>query len=352
MKRIIAHLDMDAFFAAIEENDNPEFKGKPIVVGADPKNGKGRGVVSTANYKAREYGIHSGMPITESWKLSENAKSQGKEGVIFIKPNFEKYELVSHSILSIIKKYSQFVEVASIDEFYFDLSFAKSYKKAKDICLKIKKEIKERERLTCSIGIGPNKLIAKIASSYKKPDSLIVIKNPQKFLENLSIRVIPGVGPKTEEILNSLGVFTIKDLQKLSKGELYKLFGKFGLALYEKARGIDESPIIEEHEIKSIGEQITFEKDTRKLSYIYDELEKLCKNVYKRFKEEGFDKFKTITVTVRFKDFETKTKSFTFKKPIANLETLKLHSLRLLMSLINQNKKLIRMIGLRIEKLG
>lgn len=151
MKRIIAHLDMDAFFASIEENDNPEYKGKQIVVGADPK--KGRGVVSTANYKAREYGINSGMSISKAWKLSEIAKSQGKESVIFLRSNFEKYQIVSNSILSIIKKYSKFIEVASIDEFYFDLSFTKSYKKAKDICLKIKAEIKERERLTCSIGI-------------------------------------------------------------------------------------------------------------------------------------------------------------------------------------------------------
>ncbi|MFN3302036.1 MAG: DNA polymerase IV [Patescibacteria group bacterium] len=351
MRRIIAHLDMDAFFASIEENDNPELKGKPIVVGADPKYGKGRGVVSTANYKAREYGIYSGMPISQAWKLSEKAKLEGKEPVVFIKPNFEKYKEVSESIISIVKKYSNLTEIASIDEVYFDLSYLKSFKKAKEVCLKIKEEIKKKERLTCSIGIGPNKLIAKIASSYKKPDGLTIVKNPEKFLENLSIRVIPGIGPKTEEILNKMGIFVVKDLKKFSQKELYKLFGKFGLELYKKVRGIDETPLFEEYPIKSIGKQITFEKDTRKLSFIYDELQKLCKDVYQTFRDEKFDYFRTITVTVRFKDFETKTRSFTFKEKMNDLKTLIIQSTRLLMELINQNKKLIRMIGIRIEKL-
>ncbi len=342
---------MDAFFASIEENDNPEYRGKPIVVGADPKQGKGRGVVSTANYKAREYGIYSGMPISKAWIISEQAKLQGKEPVIFIKPNFEKYKEISDSIISIVKKYSKSVEVASIDEMYFDLSYLKSYREAKKICLRIKKEIKEKEKLTCSIGIGKNKLIAKIASSYQKPDGLTIVKNPKKFLKNLSIRVLPGIGPKTEEILNKMNVYTIKDLWKFSKAELYKLFGKFGLELYDKARGIDKSPIITEYKPKSIGAQLTFEKDTRKLSFIYDEAQKLCEDVYHRFKEENFNSFKTIVGIVRFKDFETKTKSFTFKEPINDLKIFKIQILRLLMELINQNRKLIRMIGVRIENL-
>lgn len=351
MERIIAHLDMDAFFASIEENDNPEYKGKPIVVGADPKNGKGRGVVSTANYKARAYGIYSGMPISKAWKISEQSKLGGKEPVIFIQPNFEKYKGVAEVIISIVKKYSQLIEVTSIDEVYFDLSYLKSLKKTKEVCLKIKKEIKVKEGLTCSIGIGPNKLIAKIASGHQKPDGLTIVKNPEKFLENLPVRTIPGIGPKTEEVLHRMNVCTVKDLKKFSKIELYKLFGKFGLELYEKARGIDNTPIIEDYPLKSIGKQITFEKDTRKLSYIYDEIQKICNSIYQEFKDGGFGYFRSITVTVRSKDFETKTKSFTFKEKINDLKTLQIQSTRLLMGLINQNKKLIRMIGVRIEKL-
>ena len=196
--RIIGHLDMDAFFASLEEAGSEIFYGKPIVVGADPKNGQGRGVVSTANYKAREYGIKSALPISKAWQLSQKAKAEGKPEAVFVQPDFERYEKAHEEIFEVIKRHSDLVEPASIDEFYFDLSFAQNFLKAEEICKKIKKEIKGKLKVTCSVGIGPNKLIAKIAAGIKKPDGLFLVlpQDAEKFLEPLSIREIPGIGPK------------------------------------------------------------------------------------------------------------------------------------------------------------
>ncbi len=222
-KRIVAHLDMDAFFASVEEVTTPGFLGKPIVVGSEIINGVGRGVVSTANYKARAYGIHSAMPISIAWRLSEEAKNQGKDGVIFLSVDFDLYNKVSDNVLSIIKKYSDVVEQASVDEFYFNLSYAKTFKRAEAICRKIKKEIKDEEKVTCSVGIGPNKLISKIAAGINKPDGMLLVeeKTVQYFLNPLNIRELPGIGPKTAEVLNKKGIQIIKDLNECAIENLF-----------------------------------------------------------------------------------------------------------------------------------
>lgn len=356
--RIIGHLDMDAFFAAVEERDNPYFKGLPLVVGADPKKGGGRGVVSTANYKAREYSIHSAMPISLAWQLSQEAKKQGKKEVIFLEPDFEKYEKASEEILKILRKYSSLIEPASIDEFYFDLSFAKTFSKAKKICQKLKEEIKKKEKLTCSIGIGPNKLIAKIASGQQKPDGLVVITKGkgEKFLEPLPIGEIPGIGPKTEEFFHQQGIKKVKDLKKFSRKELREMLGKWGEDLYEKVRGRDESPLVEEYEVKSIGEQETFLKDTGDANFILERFKTLCESVFGRFQKSEFKTFRTITVTVRFADFETKSRSHTLPKPTKDKKVLELEGLKLLLPFLDRRKnpkrKLIRLVGLRVEKLA
>lgn len=356
--RIIAHLDMDAFFAAVEERDNGRFFGKPIVVGADPKEGKGRGVVATANYKARKYGIRSAMPISVAWKLSEKAKNEEKESVIFLLGNHKKYEQVSAEIMAILKKRIKLVEEASIDEAYLDLSLCKNFEEAEILCKKIKKEIKEKEKLTCSIGIGQNKLIAKIASDAKKPDGLTIVKigEAEKFLENLSVRKIPGIGPKTEEFLNKQGAYKVSDLKKLSRKELADFLGKSGIELYDKIRGIDETPIVEFYKVKSIGEQETFEKDTLNFDYISQRLDFLCDNVIKKFKESKFKNYRTIVITVRFYDFETKTRSCTLKNAAFDKKTIYFEGLKLFAPFFdkraNLQKKPIRLIGIRIEKLN
>ncbi len=351
---------MDSFFASIEEINNPQFKGKPIVVGADPKEGYGRGVVSTANYKAREYGIHSAMPITKAWQASEKAKSQGKEGVVFLPPDFELYEKSSHNILEIIKKYSDLVEQASIDEFYFDLTLSKTFEKAEAICRKIKEEIKKEEELTCSVGIGPNKLIAKIAAGVKKPNGLFIVQqdNKESFLEPLPIRTIPGIGPKTAELLSRHNISTIRDLKKFSGDTLKEILGKRGEEIYDKARGIDDSSIIENREVKSIGEQSTFEQDTFNIVFIADELEKYCTRLFKRFKQSGFTKFKTISIIVRFSDFETITSAKSFKQPleVGDIKKFQLEALKLLLPFLDKRKnpqlKKMRLLGVRIENLA
>jgi len=360
MKRIIAHLDMDAFFASVEERYTPRFKGLPLVVGSEPNShGLSRGVVSTASYKAREYGIHSAMPISEAWKISQEIKKQGKPGVFFLPVNFELYNKSSSNIFNIIKKYSDNVEQASIDEFYFDLSFAKNFKKVETICKKIKKEIAQEEKITCSVGIGPNKLISKMAAGRKKPDGIFIVeeKDVQDFLDPLPIRKIPGIGPKTAESLYLLGVNTVEDLRKISKEELIKKFHKWGADLYCKARGQDDSPIISERKVKSIGEQSTFTYNTLEALYICDALTKMCKNVFQSFLESGFDRIKTISITVRFSDFETKTYAKSPKKPIGldDYKNFELEALKLILPFLDKRKnprlKKIRLVGVRAEKL-
>jgi nucleotidyltransferase/DNA polymerase involved in DNA repair len=356
--RIIGHLDMDAFFAAIEERDHPEFKGRPVVVGADPAGGKGRGVVSTANYPARVYGIHSAMPISTAWKLAEAARRQGQPATVFTRGNYSRYRGVSGRIMAILQRHAPVVEAAGIDEAYFDLSFTGSFGRAAELALQIKAEILAKERLTASVGIGPNKLIAKIASDFQKPDGLTVVtqEEAEDFLAPMAVRKIPGIGPKTENYLARLGIKTVQDLKRFSPEELEERFGSWGPALYERIRGRHDSPLVTEWEPKSVGEQETFGRDTRNLDFIFQRLWGLCREVYRRFSAGGFQTYRTVVVTVRFADFETFTRSHTRPEPAASLRTLTFEAMKLLIPFLdrreNPKHKLIRLIGVRVEKLG
>lgn len=375
--RIIGHLDMDAFFAAVEERDKPRIKGRPIVVGADPDVGRGRGVVSTANYAARKFGIHSAMPISQAWRLSEAAKARGEAETVFLGVNSSLYGEVSKNIMAIIKKYSSKVEEASVDEAYFEIENKKSniknqkllWDNARSIALKIKEEINKKEKLTCSIGIGPNKLVAKIASDLEKPDGLTLVREEDisRVFDPLPIRKIPGIGPKAEQLFLRQGVKKVSDLKKLSLFDLQKLLGKWGEEIYRKIRGIDETPIVLGYEAKSIGEQETFMVNTRDANFIMDRLGFLCDSVIKRFKRSGFGCFRTIAVTIRFDDFETKTRSYTLpaivsaqaslfeEKKIDLLKILNFEAVRMILPFIdkreNPERKFIRLIGVRVEKL-
>lgn len=348
---------MDAFFASIEERDNKRFAGLPIVVGADPEGGKGRGVVSTANYKAREYGIRSALPISKAWEYSERARREGKKPAIFLGVNMRRYAEVSASIMEIVERYSKKYEQASVDEMYFDLSYCGSFLKAKNVCKKLKKEIKDKEHLSCSIGIGPNKLIAKIASDFQKPDGLTLVPEDrvETFLEPMHIRKLPGIGPKTETMLNAKKINTIRELKALSVSELKKMFGKFGGDLYKKARGIDDAEVTEEYETKSIGEQETFMKDTRDANVIMERMNELCIAVFKRFKKSEFTSFRTVAVTVRFQDFETKSRAHTLSECAMECPVLQFEAFKLLSPFLdareNPKRKAIRLIGVRVEKL-
>ena len=355
--RIVGHLDMDAFFAAIEERENPSLCGLPIVVGADPRGGKGRGVVSTANYKAREYGIHSALPISKAWWLSEAAKEHGTPPATFLPVRMERYAEVSTHVMETLRRFVYLVEQASIDEAYFDLSSCESYTLAEEVCRKMKRAIRDEERLTASVGIGPNKLIAKIASSMCKPDGLTTVREEDvaPFLAPLPVRTIPGVGPKTEAELTRIGVTIIKDMRRFSQEELRGMFGKRGLDLYQKIRGRDESPIEETYEAKSIGEQETFEQDTRDESVLVERLRAICQDVIDRLAAEGFTHFRTVVLTVRFADFETKSRSHTLPSPTGDPRVLEEEARKLFVPFLdereNPHAKLIRLIGVRLEKL-
>jgi DNA polymerase IV (DinB-like DNA polymerase) len=346
---------MDYFFAQIEERENPRFKGKPVVVGADPKGGQGRGVVSTANYEARKYGIHSAMPISIAYELCPEA--------IFLPVNMELYQQVSERIMKIIKKYSQTWEIVSLDEAYLDLSFLKKYKKTKELAKKLKDEIFAKEKLTSTVGIGQNKLIAKMASEKGKPNGLLIIKPNQvkEFLDPLDVEDLPGIGPKTAAKLRAIDINKIKDLKKISKSKLQEMFGKVGEEFYEKARGIDETPVTSEEIIKSIGRQITFERDTRNSEIIFKGFDEIIKDIYRQISDSNPPTtlpqkrapnklyFKTLTVICRFHGFETHTKSKTLIEPTNNLEILKKEAKNLLLRFLVENPKLIRLIGLRVK---
>jgi len=355
--RIIAHIDMDAFYASVEERDTPRFRGLPIAVGANPDSGKGRGVVAAANYKARAYGIHSAMPISTAWLLSEDARRKGQPPVVFLSVAMKKYAAVSERVMAIIRGVAPVVEEGGIDEAYADLSFAGSYEKAGEVCRAIKDKIRTEERLTASIGIGPNKLIAKIASNEHKPDGLTVVRaeEAEHFLEPLPVRKMRGIGPKTEAELAKQGIRLVKDLTRFSREELWALFGKRGLDFYEEIRGRDESPIEERSVPKSIGEEETFDRDTRDAIFIGERLKELCEGVMRRFSSDGFESFRTIAVKVRFADFETKSRARTLAKPTNAPATLEFEALKLVLPFLdgreNPRRKRIRLIGVRIEKL-
>jgi DNA polymerase IV (DinB-like DNA polymerase) len=356
--RIIGHLDMDAFFAAIEERDHPDLKGRPVVVGADPAGGLGRGVVSTANYPARAYGIHSAMPISQAWRLAETARRRGRPATVFVRGSHRKYGEVSARIMAILHQYAPVVEGAGIDEAYFDLSFTGSYDRAADLSRQIKAAILAQERLSASIGIGPNKMVAKIASDFHKPDGLTLVTaaEAEDFLAPLAVRKIPGIGPKTEKVLARLGIKTVKDLKRFTREELQARFGKWGPSLYERIRGRHDSPLVTSWEPKSVGEQETFAQDTRDLEFIFSHLWELCREVHRRFTAGGFHTYRTVVVTVRFADFETYSRSHTRVAPASSPRRIIFEAMKLLMPFLDRREnprgKLIRLIGVRVEKLG
>jgi len=347
---------MDAFFAAVEERDKPWLSGMPIAIGSDPEEGKGRGVVSTANYKARAYGIHSALPISTAWKLSQEAVKRGEPGVAFITPNMHKYMEVSSRIMAIVRTYAEHIEEASIDEAYFDLSRLGNFAKAVTVAKKIQKEIQEKELLTASIGIGPNKLVAKIASDFKKPHGLTIVKPSEvkSFIAQIGLRKIPGIGPKMELALQEQGITTTKQLQALEPIDLELLLGKSGIDLYAKVRGIDDAPLVEEWVAQSIGEQETLQHDTLAADILLELFKKLCAQVFNRFAKSEFTTFKTVGITVRFEGFEFATRSKTLSEPTGDSAVFEFETLKLLLPFLdareNPKRKPIRLLGVKIEK--
>ena len=360
---IIVHIDMDAFYAAVEERYNPGIRGAPVVVGADPKAGRGRGVVTTANYRARKFGIHSALPISRAWRLARAALRRGEAETIFIRPNFQLYETVSGRIMQILGHAADAIEEASIDEAYLDLSSLETFAAALDRVTALKAEISDREELGCSVGVGPNKLIAKIASGVNKPDGLTVVRleEVREFIDPLPIRVIPGIGPKTEAFLHQQEIRFVRELREMPETKLREWFGSWGLRLFEKAQGLDYSSVSNEWTRRSIGEQETFEHDSRDLAFVSEQLDKMVGRVLAKLRRNEFSGFRTITLTVRFSDFDTRNRSRTVKNGIVidnsgnSLQLMKEQALDLLLPFFdareNPRAKAIRLIGLRLENL-
>jgi DNA polymerase IV (DinB-like DNA polymerase) len=355
--RIIAHVDMDAFYAAVEERHHPELRGRPVVVGADPKAGMGRGVVTAANYAARMYGIRSALPISRAWRLAEAARRAGEPETVFVRGERALYVDVSRRIMAIVARGADACEEASIDEAYVDLSSLDDMERAAAQARALKAEVLEREGLTCSIGIGPNKLVAKIASDFRKPDGLTVVRpeEAQAFLDPLRIRVIPGIGPKTEVFLHGEGVRTVAALRGIERARLIEWFGRWGAELYDKARGISDDPVSSEWEPRSVGEQETFAVDSLDPAFILGRARDLAAGVFRRFAAEGFQAFRTVTLTVRFTGFVTVSRSHTVKATLTEEAQLQAAVRRLLEPFFdareNPRGKQIRIIGVRVEKL-
>ncbi|MEM3640859.1 MAG: DNA polymerase IV [Candidatus Bathyarchaeia archaeon] len=343
-KRIIIHVDMDHFFTAVEERVHPDFKGKPVVVGADPKEGKGRGVVSTCNYEARKFGIRSGMPISRAWKLCPEA--------IYLPVNYELYMKVSDRIMAILRKHADKFEQWGVDEAFLDVtSKVKDYVEAEALARQIKKEIFESEGITCSIGIGPNKLVAKIASDFQKPDGLTVVKEEEakNFLAPLPVRKLLWVGRRTEEKLRAMGIKTIGDLAHCDPTLLTENFGVMGTQIYLMAHGIDRSEVEERSEVKSISRDVTFEEDTSDVNFVLNTLDRLSEQVYKDIVEQHLY-FKTVTVRVRYENFETHTHSKTLSFITNRLEDLKRTARELIQAYFKPNRK-IRLVGVKVSNL-
>ncbi|MGL4361675.1 MAG: DNA polymerase IV [Cellulosilyticaceae bacterium] len=340
MRKII-HIDMDAFFAAIEERDNPALKNKPIVVGGTPS---GRGVVATCSYEARKYGIHSAMSASAAYGLCPKA--------VFIEVNHKKYEKVSAQIREIFKRYTDLIEPLSLDEAYLDVTENKmnepdTMKLAKNIKEMIEKEL----QLTASAGVSYNKFLAKIASDYNKPNGEMEITEDiaQDFLDKLPIEKFFGVGKVTARDLKRIGIHKGKDLRGLEHSFLIMMFGKRGQMLYDFARGIDNRKVENHRERKSIGKESTFKTDQwLNGTEVNKEIREMAAEVSKRLKENG-KKGRTITVKVKFDDFTQITRSITGDNTLQEADDI-LKTTQLIIEKIN-SEQAVRLVGVTVSQL-
>jgi len=345
MNRIILHCDLDCFFAAVEERDNPELKGKPVIIGADPKGGKGRGVVSTCNYEARKYGLHSAMPISKAYKLCPHG--------VYLHPSSKKYYEASDQVMDIIKTYSPTFEQVGIDEAYLDVSdICKNYTEAKKHAIKLKKEIFNKVGITLSVGISPTKSIAKIASDYEKPNGITVVEPPyiQNFLKDLEITRIPGIGKKSKIYYNKHGIYVIGDIIKTPLNKIIKKFGKYGGWIWKIANGLDDREVKEFHEErKSISKERTFFEDTDDFKLILSKLDEINNKIHKKLENEKIY-YRTITLKIRLRGFLTYTRSKSLSYPILNKKKVLETVLELLNEFLKKNKK-VRLVGIKLSNL-
>jgi nucleotidyltransferase/DNA polymerase involved in DNA repair len=348
-ERYIVHVDMDAFFASIEQRDNPSLKGKPVVIGADPKQGLGRGVVSTASYEARKFGIHSAMPISIAYNRCPNAT--------FLPPSMHKYVSASKQIHAILDTFTPNIEQVSIDEAFLDITASfHLFGSPLATCKLIKEKIKKETKLTASIGLAPTKMAAKIASDINKPDGIFEVKPESllNFLWPLPVEKISGLGEKSKITLNRAGINTIGDLAKRGIKELVSVFGKNGEYFWYLAKGIDESEVKQSEEVKSISNEVTFEEDTLDEKLIKRELLSLSESVSDRLRQERF-KARTITLKIRVTGFHTYTRAITIAKSTNFVDEIYKTAGRIYFDFVSSNdfnsKTKIRLIGIKASNL-
>ena len=339
--RKIIHIDMDAFFASVEQRDFPEYRGKPVIVGGDPAS---RGVVSTCSYEARKYGIHSAMPTSRAYRLCPHG--------IFLHPRFEAYKAVSIQIRDIFQRFTDRVEPLSLDEAYLDVTHSDSgFFTATDIAKEIKRLILEETRLTASAGVASTKFVAKVASGFRKPDGLTVIR-PEKaeaFIEALPIGAFYGIGEATEKKMVALGIHNGKELKTWAEVDLVRHFGKSGRFYYNIARGIDPRPVENHHVRKSVGAENTFAENLIDLDSMRTELLSIAETVSRRLKKIPTSG-KTITLKVRYADFEIATRSVSLPAMVNDVETL-YQTAASALPLTDAGVKEVRLLGISVSNL-
>ena len=342
--RSILHVDMDAFFASVEQRDNPSYQRKPVIVGADPRGGKGRGVVSAASYEARQFGVHSAMPISHAYRACPQA--------VYLPVRMERYQEVSSSIFEIFYRYTDLVEPLSLDEAFLDVTGSHSlFGSAETIGRRIQEKVWREERLRASVGIATNKFVAKVASDLKKPRGFVVV-TPQKereFLAGLPVERLWGAGLKTTRKLHHEGYRTIGDVARQPQETLRSILGRVGIHLWHLANGLDDRLVYPNVPVKSIGAETTFAKDTASFLLIRQTLLALSERVGQRLRAEGLGA-KSLTLKYRDDTFQTQTRSMVLSERTNQASDLYGVALKLL-ERISSPKRKVRLLGLVASKL-
>ena len=350
MERIVFHIDFDYFYAQCEEVRKPELKTKPVCVCVFSDRGGDSGAIATANYTARKYGVKSGIPISFAKKRLEQ-----RNDAVFLPVDFEYYSEMTKKAMKIMKKNADIFEYVGRDEAYLDITkrVEGNFEKAIHLAQQIKNEIRVEVKLSCSIGVSPNKLISKIASDYQKPDGLTVVEpnRIEQFLEPLNIRVIPGIGKKTEQRFMEMNLETIKDLKKIDVFTLNKEFGrKNGTYMYNAIRGINDEPVKEKEESIQYSKIITLKKDSKDYKFLLENLQELCKQVHDVIKKNN-KMFKSIGIHFVQSDLTNKSKSRMLRNSTNNLEELQKNAEQLLLYALDNQTMTIRRLGVRVADL-
>ncbi|MFX0081365.1 MAG: DNA polymerase IV [Candidatus Hodarchaeota archaeon] len=345
MNRIILHCDLDCFFAAVEIRDNPEYQGKPVIIGADPREGKGRGVVSTCSYEARKFGLHSGMPISQAYLRCPHG--------IYLRPNFKKYSKTSKEVMEILRGYSNEFQQLGNDEAYLDLTEScLNYEKAQKTAKIIQKDISESIGITISIGIAPTKSLAKIASDYNKPNGITLFK-PENFksvLKEMDITRVPGIGKKTKVYFYKKGIKKIGDILNISVSKMVNLFGQHGKWIWKVVNGFDNRKVKQfQEERKSISAERTFFEDTNDFEFILSKLGDINDRIHKTVYKHQIA-YKTISLKIRFEGYHTYTRAKTLPFHIQDKDRVMEVILELFRE-FSTNLKKVRLVGIKLSNL-